>query len=51
MDDSELLPGKSMKLKFTVKPALVKTSKADPRILLITDDPRRPVKIINISLK
>ncbi len=51
LDDSELLPGKSMKLKFTVKPALVKTSKADPRILLITDDPRRPVKIINISLK
>ena len=40
-----------MKLKFTVKPALVKTSKAEPRLLLISDDPRRPVQIIKISLK
>lgn len=48
---SELLPGKSMKLKFTVQPDLLKESKAEPRLLLITDDPRRPVQIINITLK
>lgn len=51
LDNAELQPGKSMKLKFTVQPAVVKTSKAEPRLLLISDDPRHPVQIINISLK
>lgn len=51
LGSSELLPGKSMKLKVTVKPDILKTSKAEPRLMLITDDPRHPVQIINISLK
>lgn len=48
---TELQPGTSAKLKITVMPDIVKTSKAEPRLMLITDDPRRTVQIINISLK
>lgn len=48
---AELQPGTSTKLKVTVTPSLLTKSKADPRLLLITDDPQHAVQIINITLK
>lgn len=51
LKDSELQPGTSAKLKVTVTPSLLAKSKAEPRLLLITDDPRHTVQIINITLK
>lgn len=51
LKESEVQPGTSTKLKVTVTPSLLTKSKAEPRLLLITDDPRRTVQIINITLK
>ena len=44
-------PGASTKLKITLTPSMLKTSRVRPRILLITDDPTHAAQTINIIPK
>ncbi len=46
-----IAPGASTKLKITLTPSMLKTSKVRPRILLITDDPAHAAQTINIIPK
>lgn len=46
-----LKPGKSTKLKISVDAELLKSAKARPRVLLISDDPRNPMETVNITVK
>ena len=46
-----IAPGSSTKLKITLTPSMLKTSKVRPRILLISDDPAHAAQIINIIPK
>lgn len=51
VDNSVIEPGKSTKLKVKVQTEYLKSSKAAPRILLITNDPAHPKKTIKITVK
>jgi hypothetical protein len=51
LSDRVILPGKSAKMKITVKKNLLARFKSRPRILLVSDDADEPVKIINITVK
>jgi len=46
-----IAPGASTKLKITLTPSMLKTSRVRPRILLITDDPTHAAQTINIIPK
>ena len=50
LSDRNIPPGKSVKLKVSVKRNLLERFKARPRILLVSDDAKTPVKIINITI-
>lgn len=50
LSDRNIAPGKSVKLKVSVKRNLLERFKARPRILLVSDDAKTPVKIINITI-
>ena len=51
LTDRTILPGKSAKLKVSVKKQLLDRFKARPRILIISDDTENPVKTLNITIK
>lgn len=51
LSDRTIAPGKSAKLKVKVKKNLLERFKSRPRILLVSDDAKAPVKIINIVVK
>ena len=51
LSDRVLQPGKSAKMKITVKKNLLARFKSRPRILLVSDDAEELVKIINITVK
>ena len=46
-----LKPGAKTKLKVGITPKYLKREKGRPRVLLITNDPLQPKKIINIEVK
>lgn len=46
-----LQPGKSAKLKISVKKSWLSKFKSRPRVLIVSDDVENPVKIINITIK
>lgn len=48
---SEIAPGKSVKMKITVQAKYLGMSKAQPRVLLITNDPRQPMEVITINFE
>ena len=50
LSDRNIAPGKSVKLKVSVKRNLLERFKARPRMLLVSDDAKTPVKIINITI-
>lgn len=50
LSSRNIKPGKEAKLKIIVYPQNLKRSKARPRVLLISTDPRHPVETINISI-
>lgn len=51
LSNRTILPGKSAKLKVSVKKHLLDRFKARPRILIISDDAETPVKTLNITIK
>ena len=50
LSNRTILPGKSAKLKVSVKKHLLERFKARPRILIISDDAETPVKTLNITI-
>ena len=50
LSDQVLEPGKCAKLKISVKKKLLDRFKSRPRVLLVTDDPDNPIKIISITV-
>lgn len=51
LSNRTIKPGKSAKLKINVKKNLLERFKSRPRVLLVSDDAKAPVKIINIVVK
>ncbi len=49
LSDRVIKPGKRVKLKVTLNPAELQKSKTAPRVLLITDDPENPKKVIKVK--
>lgn len=49
VSDRVIKPGKRVKLKVTLNPAELQKSKTAPRVLLITDDPENPKKVIKVK--
>lgn len=50
LSNKSLEPGKSAKLTISIKHKLLERFKSRPRVLLVTDDPKQPVRIITISI-
>lgn len=51
LSNRTIAPGKSAKLKISVKKNLLGRFKARPRVLLISDDTKTPVKTLDITVK
>ncbi len=51
LSNRKVAPGGTVKMKVKMNKKLIGRFKARPRILLVTDDPEAPVKIVNITLK
>ena len=51
LSNRTIQPGKSVKLKITVKKHLLDRFKARPRVLIISDDAKTPVKTLDITIK
>ena len=51
LGNQKLAPGKSTKLRVKVQADRLKKVKARPRVLLITNDPKRPKEIITVHVK
>jgi hypothetical protein len=51
LSNTMLAPGKTAKMKITVRKDFLDRFKARPRVLVISDDKREPVKRINIIVK
>ena len=45
-----IAPGKSVKLKIAVKKHLLERFKIRPRVLIVSDDAKEPVKVVNIII-
>lgn len=51
LSDRTISPGKSAKMRISVKKNLLGLFKSRPRVLLVSDDAKNPVKIVNISIQ
>ena len=51
LSNRTIQPGKSAKLKITVKKHLLDRFKSRPRVLIISDDAKTPVKTLDITIK
>ena len=51
ISDRIIKPGKSAQMKLTVNARYLKKAKNRPRVLLITNDPKRAKQIINVNVK
>ena len=51
LSSKTIQPGKSAKLTISVKKNLLGRFKARPRVLLVSDDAKTPVKIVNITIQ
>ena len=50
LGDTTIAPGESAKLKITADPKTFKGVKQQPRVLLVTNDPRSPKIIIDVNV-
>ena len=51
LNKSKLQPDEQAKLKITVDPKMIKKARSKPRVLMITNDPKKPKVIINVNVK
>lgn len=51
LSDRSIDPGKTAQLKLTVNASYLKKAKNRPRVLLITNDPKRAKQTINVTVK
>lgn len=51
LSNKVIQPGKTAKLKISVKKHLLERFKARPRVLIVSDDAKTPVKTLNIVIK
>ena len=50
LNKTRLMPNEEAKLKITVDARQIKKARSKPRILMITNDPKRPKLIINVNV-
>ena len=48
---SEILPGESVKMGITVQAKYLEMSKAQPRVLIITNAPKHPIEVVTIMFE
>lgn len=48
---TELQPGEEVKMKVTVDARFLGMSKAKPRVLIITNDPKHPKEVVNVNFE
>ena len=48
---TELQPGEEVTMKVTVDARFLGMSKAQPRVLIITNDPKRPKEVVNVNFE
>ena len=48
---TELQPGEEVKMLVTVDARFLGMSKAQPRVLIITNDPRHPKEVVNVHFE
>lgn len=51
LSNRKVAPGGVAKMKIKMNRKMIGRFKARPRVLLVTDDPEQPVKIVNITVK
>lgn len=51
LSNRKVSPGSTVKMKIRMNKKLIGRFKSRPRILLVTDDPENPVKIVNVTIK
>ncbi len=51
LGNRKVMPGATVKMKVEVNKKMIGRFKARPRILLVTDDPEAPMKIVNVSIR
>ena len=51
LNKTELQPGEVVKMIVTVEAKFLGMSKAQPRILIITNDPQRPKEVVNVNFE
>ena len=51
LSNRKVAPGGTAKMKIRLNRKLVGRFKARPRVLLVTDDPDHPVRIVNVTIK
>lgn len=51
LSNRKVSPGGSVKMKIKMHRKMIGRFKSRPRVLLVTDDPENPVKIVNITIK
>ncbi|MCR5821247.1 MAG: DUF1573 domain-containing protein [Bacteroidaceae bacterium] len=51
LSSKTIKPGKSAKLKVIASQKYLKNNKTRPRVLLITNDPKRPKVVVNVKVK
>ena len=49
LSKTELQPKEEVKMKITVDSRFLGLSKAQPRVLIITNDPQRPKEVVNVK--
>ena len=50
LNKTKLQSGEQAKLKITVDAKEIKKARSKPRVLMITNDPKRPKVIINVNV-
>lgn len=48
LPESDIFPGESVKMQITVQAKYLGMSKAQPRVLLITNDPNHPMEVLTV---
>ena len=51
LNRTKLQPGEQAKLKITIDAKMIKKARSKPRVLMITNDPKKPKVIINVNVK
>lgn len=51
LSDTHIAPGEEAKMKITADKKELKAARSKPRILMITNDPKQPKRIIKVNVQ